>query len=377
MIAAPIRILHVFRTYAPDSKGGAEETIRQVCRSTSILGFENRVFAPSRNPNPRCIESDGGITVRVKLSFEIQSCGFCLAGVPEFCRQAEWADIIHYHFPWPFQDVLHFVARVDKPSIVTYHSDITRQQRLLRVYRPLMNYFLDSVDRIVCTSTQYVDTSENLRRLRYKVSVVPIGLAPESYPVSDSLRLDQVKQAYGEGFFLFIGMLRYYKGLHILVEACRNRQFSVVIAGKGPLEKELKQHAKRLSLDNVVFAGEVSDEDKVCLLQLCSGVVLPSHLRAEAFGVSLLEGAMYGKPLITTKSDTGVSYVNIDGETGLVVPVEDPVALGNAMERLSKDDALANRLGNGARERFERLFTADVMGQRYAEHYRELLKMDR
>ena len=73
--------------------------------------------------------------------------------------------------------------------------------------------------------------------------------------------------------------------------------------------------------------GYLLEDDKVALINLCYAVVFPSHLRSEAFGISLLEGAMYGKPLISSEIGTGTSHINIDGETGLVVPPNDPVAL--------------------------------------------------
>jgi rhamnosyl/mannosyltransferase len=371
---SPVRVLHVFRTYLPDSKGGMQEVIRQICRSTSALGIKSRVFTPSPEPEPGVIDVDGTPVIRVKLNFEIASCGFCLTGLGEFRRQVAWADVVHYHFPWPFADVMHFVTRVRKPTLLTYHADIIRQQGLLRLYGPLMHRFLDSVDRIICTSPVYRDSSPNLRRRLDKVGVIPIGLCDASYPeVADDL-LAQVRSEFGEGFFLFVGMLRYYKGLHILLEAAQGRDFKVVIAGKGPLEQELKQQASALGLDNVVFAGEVSDEIKVALLQLCRGVVFPSHSRAEAFGVTLLEGAMYGKPLISAETGSGTSHVNRQGETGYVVPPEDPAALADAMEKLHGDAGLAEQLGKGARARFESLFTAGAMGAQYADEYRRLTR---
>ena len=79
------------------------------------------------------------------------------------------------------------------------------------------------------------------------------------------------------------------------------------------------------------FLGAIPDEDKVALLTLCYGVVFPSHLRAEAFGVSLLEGAMFGKPMISSEIGTGTSHVNVGGVTGLVVPPGDSAALRAAL----------------------------------------------
>src|SRR4051812_23759578 len=129
-------------------------------------------------------------------------------------------------------------------------------------------------------------------------------------------------------------MLRYYKGLHILLEAVQGTGYPVVIVGSGPVERELKEHAARLRLKHIHFPGVLSEEDKVALLRLCYAVAFPSHLRSEAFGISLLEGAMYGKPMISSEIGTGTSYVNEHRHTGLVVPPGDPVAFREAMRRL-------------------------------------------
>lgn len=367
-------MLHVFRTYIPDTRGGIQEVIRQICRSTSALGIENRVFVPSPNPDPKLIEGDGATTVRVKLNFEIQSCGFCLTGLGEFRRQADWADIIHYHFPWPFQDVMHFLYGSRKPSVLTYHSDIVRQQNLLKVYAPLMNRFLDSVDRIVPTSAVYSESSEHLAKRQDRVRVIPLALAEDSYPEVSPSALEQTRKVYGQDFFLFVGMLRYYKCLDVLVAACQHTDANVVIAGIGPLEAELKQQADELGITNIVFAGEVDDETKVALFSLCRAVVFPSHSRAEAFGVTLLEGAMFGKPLITADIVSGTSHVNRHEETGLAVKAADPVALAEAMSLLQEDASHAQRLGSGARARFDQLFAAEAMGRQYVDVYRELVE---
>ncbi|XOV89442.1 MAG: glycosyltransferase [Pseudomonadota bacterium] len=371
----PLRVLHVFRTYLPDTRGGVQEVIRQVCLSTAALGVENRVFVPSASPVPRELEGEGALTVRVKLNFEIQSCGFCLTGIQEFRRQVAWADLVHYHFPWPFQDVMHFIGGVKKPTLVTYHADIVRQRSLLLLYAPLLNCFLNSVDCIVATSDEYARSSPYLGPRMEKVKVIPLALDEKAYPVVSDVRLAEVRAQFGEGFFFFVGMLRYYKALHILVDAARQaRDCRVVIAGAGPMEISLRAQAQDLGCQNVTFAGAIDDETRAALFSLSRGVVFPSFLRAEAFGVTLLEGAMYGKPLITAASDTGTSYVNRQGETGLVVPPSDPAALADAMSQLNGDPDLATRLGAGARARFDRLFTAGVMGARYLETYERLVE---
>jgi rhamnosyl/mannosyltransferase len=168
-------------------------------------------------------------------------------------------------------------------------------------------------------------------------------------------------------------VLRYYKGLHILLDAVAGTNYPVVIVGAGPIEQELKDHAERLGLKNVMFVGRVDELDKVALLKLCYAVAFPSHLRSEAFGISLLEGAMFGKPMISSEIGTGTTYINVDRQTGLVVPPSDPDALRAAMRTLWDDPQLAQEMGRRAEARYWQLFTAEQMADDYASLYQELM----
>ena len=186
-------------------------------------------------------------------------------------------------------------------------------------------------------------------------------------------KLREVEKEFGSGFFLFVGVLRYYKGLHILLNAIKDATYRVVIVGSGPVEIELRRQAGDLGLDNVRFSGYVDNETKMALFQLCRAVVFPSYLRSEAFGVTLLEGAMCGKPLISAEVGSGTSHINLHEQTGLVVTPGCPRALREAMDRLYYHTQLAETLGAQARQRYEERFTGAIMGQRYAEVYRDVL----
>lgn len=368
-----MRVLHFFKTYLPQSVGGIEQVIYQLCQTCSAHGIRSEVLTLSAEIEPASLMLDGHRVHRARLDFQIASTGFSFSALRRLRELAAEVDIVHYHFPWPFMDLAHVLTRLDKPTVVTYHSDIVRQRSLLQLYKPLMHHFLGSVDRIVATSPNYLETSPVLGHYRDKVRVIPIGIDRAGYPEPDAERLERWRRQVGERFFLFVGVMRYYKGLHILLEALRGTRYPVVIVGAGPLEQELRQQAEALGLDQVVFLGRIGDEDKVALLKLSSAIVFPSHLRSEAFGISLLEGAMYGKPMISSEIGTGTSYINIHGETGLVVPPSDPQAFREAMAFLWNDPEAAAAMGARAEQRYQQLFTAEEMGAQYGALYHELL----
>ena len=367
-----MKVLHFYRTSFSDTHGGTEVFINQLALAGQKLGIEAEVLSLSRDRSSG-ENYDLGYTVhRVPRQFEIASNSFSFDAFSKFAELAEKADVIHYHFPWPFMDLVHFAIRSPKPSIVTYHSDIIRQKTLLKIYRPLMNQFLGSVDHIVATSANYLKTSESLQKFKHKVSVIPIGLNELTYPQTKQVKLDYWRNQFGNKFFLFVGVLRYYKGLHILVEAAKNTDWPIVIVGAGPVEQELRADIAKFKINNVHLVGFLPDEDKAALYSLSRAVIFPSYLRSEAFGITLVEGAMYGKPLVSSEIGTGTSFVNSHNETGFVIPPSDAASLKSVLDVLWGDDELCDRLGAGARSRFEEHFTATQMAQSYLKLYQGL-----
>lgn len=377
-VSNTMRVMHVYRTYFPDPPGGLQEAIRQISMSTVPLGIDAHIFTLSPTPHPPTITWPEGLVIRKRSWLAPSSCDL---GGPdafmEFRSLAHAADLIHYHFPWPFADVLHLSMRPKTPAVMTYHSDIVRQRMMGMAYSPLMRRMLNSMSRIVATSPAYAKSSPVLSSpsLRDRIRVIPLGIDEASYP---DVQSDQVLSRFNlresEPFFLFIGVLRYYKGLHTLLRAAADVGARVVIAGSGPEGGALREQAQRLGLSGIVFAGQVTDEEKVALLKQCRALVLPSHLRSEAFGMVLVEASMFGRPMITCGIGTGTSFVNADGETGLVVPPESPEALAVAMNMLLSDEDACRRFGAAARLRYERLFSGPALGRAYAGLYREVLE---
>ena len=368
-----VKVLHFYKTYYPDTVGGVEQVIFQIASHSEEHGVEAQVLSLSKDKMNRVTSLKGHLAFKAREDFQIASTGFSLSVILRFAQLAREVDVIHYHFPWPFMDLVHFLSGVNKPTVVSYHSDIIRQKNLLKLYKPLMNWFMKSVNAIVATSPNYLATSEVLQRYASKVEVIPIGLDKASYPAPSSEKLNQWRSVVGDKFFLFVGVLRYYKGLSTLLEALSLQEFPTVIVGAGPIESELKSKADALGLKQVVFLGQLSDEDKVALIRLSYAMVFPSHLRSEAFGISLLEGAMYGKPLISCEIGTGTTYINIHQETGLVVPPSDPRSLSAAMVALWSDQDSAKRFGAAAEARYWNIFTADRMVESYVGLYEAVL----
>jgi len=366
-----MRVLHFYKTCFPETFGGIEQMIYQLAEKSANYGVNAKVLALGKKPQ-KTINFPNHKVHLEKMDFQIASSGFSWRVLGAFKEILKSVDVVHYHYPWPFMDMVHFIARCKKPTVVSYHSDIVRQRNLMRLYAPLQHVFLRDVDRIIAESPDYMLSSENLQRYKNKTGVIPIGLDDSLYmPVDESI-VQSWQRKLPERFFLFVGVLRYYKGVDVLLAAMRDIECPLVIVGNGPEESRLHALAKKWDLRHVYFLGALPDRDKNALLSLCYGVVLPSNVRSEAFGISLLEGAMFGKPLVCCQIQTGTTFINCHGKTGLVVPPSDSQALGVAMQSLWDDPDMATAMGRAARQRYLRYFTADVMTESYCKIYREI-----
>jgi len=120
--------------------------------------------------------------------------------------------------------------------------------------------------------------------------------------------------------------------------------------------------------EHVRFEGFCEDVPR--LLGELDLLVLPSLW--EGFGLVLLEAMAAGRPVVASAVGP-IPEVVADGETGLLVPPEDPAALADAIVRVLLDADLAARLGGAGRRRVERFFGIERMVAQTDAVYQELL----
>lgn len=84
--------------------------------------MDSSVLSLNKSGRPNLVPVGNHIAHKVKMEFEIPRRQGSPCLLSRFKELASKADIIHYHFPWPFMDVLHFATSVKKPTVVTYHS---------------------------------------------------------------------------------------------------------------------------------------------------------------------------------------------------------------------------------------------------------------
>ncbi len=285
-------------------------------------------------------------------------------------------DVINLHMPYPPGDLAaHAIASA--PLVLTYHSDIVRQRRLLQLYRPLLEWTLRRATRIIATSRPYVQSSPFLRRYAAKCRIVPLSVDPAPFAHVPEQAVATLRQRYtaaNEPLIMSVGVLRYYKGLHILLDAMTQLEATLVIVGAGPEEARLRDLAQSLGIARRVhFAGRVADAELPAYYRAADVFVLASQLRAEAFGIVQLEAMAAGCPVVSTELGTGTSVVNQHGVTGFVVPPNEPQRLATALRVLLANSDLRQRLGAQARQRVCQHFTHDQMIDQTLVVYNEAL----
>jgi rhamnosyl/mannosyltransferase len=229
----------------------------------------------------------------------------------------------------------------------------------------------------VASSEEYADSSPILTSYRDKCCVIPYGVDVQALALRDGEgpQVEDMRRHHHQGMILFVGVLRPYKGLEVLLRAMTKvAEAHLVIAGSDPERGHAAGLAARLGLSGrVSFAGVVSESRLRVLLHACDLFVLPSLDRREAFGIVQLEAMACGKPVVSTDLPTGVRFVNRDRETGLLVPPGNPPALAAAITRLLTDSGLRTRLGQTARERVIREFSVEQMVNQTTEVYSQLV----
>ncbi|MAF13918.1 MAG: hypothetical protein CMI53_03425 [Parcubacteria group bacterium] len=231
----------------------------------------------------------------------------------------------------------------------------------------------DNADKIVFLSKAAIEESKAFRLDQTKA--VDLGVAIEEdlfKPLNRKSELRQELGIKGEKVVLFIGRINFAeKGIGVLLDAMQKiitevPNSNLVIIGGGGESEWMNKLIGDLNLQNNVQAvGKKPFKDLVKYINASDVFVVPS-IWMEAFGQVTIEAMSCGVPVVT--SDAGASpEININGQTGFVVPVRDSVTLANSVINILKDEALAKKLGDNARKRVLENYTYDAIINKFLE----------
>jgi len=365
-----------FGRYADANFGGLERYVFQLAQSLrGSVEFTNIVARRHGGPDVEVI----GRTIYARPLVHLGGTPVCPSMPLHALREHRRAafDIVHLQFPAdPMAHLSSVVLPRSVARVITWHSDIVRQQRLLRLYEPFLRRLIRSANAIIVPTPAHFSSSTQLARWARSelVHVVPFGLDYSRFHGRPP-RASEIRRTHGERFLIFtLGRHVYYKGFEYLIRAMKSVDGVLMIGGRGPLTEELKGLCRTLEVEErVQFLDRIPDSELPAYYHACDVFCLPSIATAEAFGLVQLEAMACGKPVICCQLGNGVNWVNVDGVTGLAVPPRDSAALARVLQLLKDDEPLRQRIGAAAREHALSRFSSDAMARGTLDVYRKVL----
>ena len=303
-------------------------------------GYSVKVITSTRGVGSKTQREYGGSVelVRFPERFHLFEAPF----IPQIAVSVlhEDYDILHINGMVPFlSDIAILFARLrGKPVVLTYHNDAetagwgTLGTMAALAYSVFARFFVSFANVIVCTTNSYAMSSPVVRFFHKKLRIIPLGVDLARFN-SEALKAEQAPGANKR--LLFVGQLKQYKGVHVLVESLakvRNAGHKVElgIVGTGPEYGNIRKQVAELGLsDFVEFKGAVPEEELPSVYAESDLLVLPSLGRREAFGTVLLEALAAGRPVVAT--DTPGVHEVMSKVGGHVSKRNDPHALANSI----------------------------------------------
>ncbi|MES2972777.1 MAG: glycosyltransferase [Pseudomonadota bacterium] len=374
-----MRVLQ-FGRFWNDQHGGIERHVSLLCRGLAQRGLDVVNLVASQDRTPHDTRLDGYRLVQAPSfgMFARTAMSPALVMKARALHREKPFDVIHLHLPDPLSHFTSLVMPRDPVRVITWHSDIVRQKRLLALYQPFLRREAIRADAIVAATPAHFDSSTQIppEVPASRRHVIPYGLdygSMELTPRTAALRDDIRSRAGGRSVIFALGRHVSYKGFDVLVRAMKEVDAWLVLGGDGPLRAELQAQAASLGLGGrIEFTGRIPEADLAAYFHACDIFCLPSVGHTEAFGLVQLEAMACGKPVVCTELGNGVNHVNLAGVTGLAAPPGDPLALARTLDALVQDADLRGRMGAAGKARAHGDYSVDAMANSTVRLYQQL-----
>lgn len=294
----------------------------------------------------------------------------------------EQFDLIHAHWliPQGIVAVLGLmISRRRIPLLCTSHGGDLFALRGKILYH-MKRWIIDRSRALTVVSRAMQNTVADMGVSLDKVHVISMGVDLAHLFIPDS------KTERNACELLFVGRLVEVKGLRVLLDAMPKviaayPEASLIVAGAGPLEDELRAQARQLNISHKIkFLGMVKQAELPGLYQRAALAVFPFVFTKsgvqEGFGLVVVEAMGCGCPVIA--SDMPAIHDSLaHEESGWLVPSDNTQALADAIIGALNDPEFCNRLADEARARVARRFDWDVIAEKYGQLYNKLIRAQR
>jgi len=356
----PLKILHV----DPERNwGGGEAQVFGLLSYLAARGHQNQLLA---HPAGQLFARAQALNIQ-PISFIVRN-DLDLREIPGLRQRIlqEGYDIVHLHTKRAHALSLWLPRTKSRPKyVVTRRMDYPEKRNWYT--RCLYNR---RVDGVVAISQAIADLLIDAGVSAKKIRLIRSGIEAERFSTAAS------RTPSGEGDIVLgcLGVLESRKGHRYLLDALallkmRGLKVKCLIGGAGVLRDELgKQVANQGLEDAVQFLGFVSDAPS--FMAAIDFFVMPSLY--EGLGVAALEAMAAGKAVIASRVG-GLAESVVDGQTGLLVDVQNPIALADAIEKLARNPGLACEMGRRGRARALESYTLEQMAKGNEDYYYDLL----
>ena len=373
-VGPPIRVLQVITSL---ERGGAENHLLALLGRVDRQTFDVETAVLRGEGELVPLLRDAGIKVHL-LGARSRLDSSALGRLSGLLRQGRY-DIVHSHLFRADIYACLAVARAGEPRpllVSTRHND---DRFFLNPFIGILHYLLSSRQDLIIAISDHIARFTIACGVRHPSRVRRVYHGLETPDVSELERAGQrIRAELGVAADAFlvgnVGRLAPQKGQRHLVAAMpmlleRVPNAHLVIVGGGDLEDYLRDLADEFEVSERVHVLGPR-KDVPAIMYALDAFAMPSIW--EGFGLVLLEAMAAARPIVASRVAT-IPEVVVDGETGLLVPAGDAVALADALSRLAADPQLARRMGEAGQQRLRQHFSVEKMVGDTELLYRELV----
>jgi glycosyltransferase involved in cell wall biosynthesis len=322
----PRSVVHVSGRYPP-ALGGVEKVVQYLARSQHKNGLSVSVLTSDDGRDESASDSEPFRVTRLR------SVNFLHTPLmPGLLRQLLAIDrgtVVHISHAYVPEMVWVFSRLMRRPYVAHFHGNLGPSGRLGRLlFGAYKRFVIGGVIRDA--SAVLALTKDDESTLVARFGVEPSRVSVIRNGVDGSFSYSGVRALHSKPRLLFVGRLAVQKNLGLLLRALDgvSDRFDTTLVGRGELEAELRAMAHDLGLQNVRFYGAAQGAELRQLYRDADIFVLPSLL--EGMPLVLLEAMKMGLPIVATDVP-GTRDLVVSGKNGLLVPLDDPLALRRAL----------------------------------------------
>lgn len=373
-------ILHLGK-FSNERVGGIETVVDTLLAGLS-LDFNLFNLVANNSFKSKIIEQTGYAEHSIALAGIFSRTPFC-PSMPYYIKKMHRRyqfSMVHLHLPNPMSHLASEILPDSVKRIISWHSDVIRQKKLLRIYQPFVNRLLKQASALIVSTPYLAEHSTQIKTARERniIRIIPYGVDFDYFLVNKyQEKIALIQHQYSHRFMVFaLGRHVYYKGFCYLIEAMKQLPTNIILllGGEGSLTQKLQQQVKILKLEQqVYFLGQIDKRDLPAYYHACDLFCLPSIDQSEAFGIAQLEAMACEKPVVCCDVTHAASNLNQDGVTGFVVSPRCPTSLANAILKLYQEPLLRLSLGRSAHYYAKEKFTTQKMVAQIKNLYQEII----